>query len=154
MFKEMRRKDSEIFNEDIEEILIQGEYGTLSTISEDGYPYAVPLSYIYYDKCIYFHGAKEGNKHQNIENNNKVSFCVVTDTQVLPSEFTTKYKSVVAFGIASEATDDVKETVLFELIKKYSPEFLEEGKKYIQKGKNYTKIVKIDIKHITGKARN
>src|SRR5471030_1179003 len=104
MFKEMRKKDREIFNEDIEEILNQVEYGFLSTIGDDGYPYAVPLSYIYYDKCIYFHGAKEGNKLQNIEKNNKVSFCIVTDTEVLQSKFTTNYKSVIAFGLASEAT--------------------------------------------------
>ena len=154
MFKEMRRKNREIFNEDIEEILIKGEYGTLSTINEDGYPYVVPLSYIYYDKCIYFHSAKDGNKLQNIEKNNKVSFCVVTDTEVLSSEFSTKYKSVIAFGSASEVTDDLKETVLFEIIKKYSTEFLEEGKKYIQKGKDHTRIIKIDIQHMTGKVRN
>ena len=153
MFKEMRKKDREIFNEDIEEILNQGEYGFLSTVGDDGYPYAVPLSYIYYDKCIYFHGAKEGNKLQNIEKNNKVSFCVVTDTEVLQSKFTINYKSVIAFGLASEATDDLKETVLFELIKKYSPEFLEAGKQYIQKAKDHTKILKIDIEHMTGKAR-
>ena len=107
----------------------------------------------YYDNCIYFHGAKEGNKLKNIAQNNKVSFCVVTDTEVLPSEFSTKYKSVIVFGTASEAADDLKEPVLFELIKKYSPEFLEEGKKYIQKAKDHTKIIKIDIHHMTGKAR-
>lgn len=153
MFKEMRKKDREIFNEDIEKILTQGEYGILSTIGDDGYPYGVPLSYIYYDKCIYFHGAREGNKLHNIEKNNKVSFCVVTDTEVLQSKFTTIYKSVIAFGIASEETGDLKETVLFELIKKYSPKFLEEGNQYIQKAKDHTRVVKIDVQHMTGKAR-
>lgn len=153
MFKEMRRKDREIFSEGIEEILIHGEYGTLSTISDDGYPYIVPLNYIYYNKCIYFHCAKEGYKLQNIEKNNKVSFCVVTGTEVLPSKFSTKYKSVIAFGTASEVTDDLKETILIQLIDKYSHNFLDEGKKYIEKAKDNTKVMKIEIQHITGKAR-
>lgn len=153
MFKEMRRKDREIFNEEIDEILVNGEYGILSTINENGYPYTVPLSYVYYDKCIYFHCAREGQKLENINKNPKVSFCVVVNTEVLPDKFSTKYKSVIAFGEASEVSDEIKETVLFETIKKYSKGFLEEGKKYIEKGKAHTKIIKIDIQHITGKAR-
>lgn len=149
----MRRKDREIFNEDIEEILMHGEYGTLSTISDDGYPYIVPLSYIYYDKCIYFHCAKDGYKLQNIKRNNKISFCIVTDTEVIASEFSTKYKSVIVFGIASEVIDDLKETILIKFIDKYSHNFLAEGKKYIDKAKDHTKIFKIDIQHMTGKSR-
>jgi len=152
MFKEMRKKNREIFNEQLEEILIHGEYGTLSTISENGYPYIVPLSYVYYEKCIYFHCAKEGHKLENIKQNNKVSFCVVTDTEVLPSKFSTKYKSIIAFGTASEVTDDLKEIILTELIDKYSHDFLEEGKKYITKAQAHTQIIKINIQHITGKA--
>ena len=152
MFKEMRRKDREILSKQLEEILFYGEYGTLSTISENGYPYIVPLSYVYYDKCIYFHCAKEGHKLENIKLNNKVSFCVVTDTEVLPSKFSTKYKSVIAFGTASEVTDNLKENILIQLIDKYSKDFLDKGKKYIEKARENTKIIKIDIQHMTGKA--
>lgn len=152
MFKEMRRKDREIFNKKLEEILLDGEYGTLSTISENGYPYIVPLNYVYYDKCIYFHCAKEGHKLEDIKQNNKVSFCVVTDTEILPSRFSTKYKSVIAFGTASEVTDNLKENVLIQLINKYSKDFLDEGKKYIDKAKENTKIMKINIQHMTGKS--
>lgn len=154
MFKEMRRKDREIFNEEIDGILEKGEYGILSTICENGYPYAVPLSYVYYKNAIYFHCAKEGQKLENINKNPKVSFCVVADTEVLPDKFSTKYKSVVAFGEAGEVNGELKETILFEIIKKYSAGFLEEGKKYIGKAKDHTKIIKIDIHHFTGKSRN
>ena len=152
MFKEIRRKDREIFSEDIEETLINGEYGTLSTISDNGYPYIVPLNYIYYDKSIYFHCAKDGHKLENIKKNNKVCFCVVTDTQVLPSKFSTKYKSCIAFGTASEVTEDLKEIILTKFIEKYSRDFLDEGKKYIESTKDNISIIKIDIQHKTGKA--
>lgn len=46
-----------------------------------------------------------------------------------------------------------KETILIQIINKYSKEFLEEGKKYIEKGKNSTKVIRIEINYVTGKAR-
>jgi len=153
MFNEIRRKDRQITNEEIEVILINGEYGFISTISGNGYPYVVPISYVYYDNHIYFHCATEGEKLNNIRQNNKVSFCVVTDTQVLPEKFSTNYKSVVAFGEASEVEDDLKGDILFEILNKYSPQFLVEGKKYIEGFKNKTKVIKIDIQHVAGKGR-
>ncbi len=66
MFKEMRKKDREVLGEDIEKILTNGEYGVLATVGENGYPYTVPLSYVYQDNSIYFHCAKEGHKLDNI----------------------------------------------------------------------------------------
>lgn len=152
MFKEMRRKEKGISKEEIEKILTKGEYGILSTINDNGYPYTVPLNFVYYNNSIYFHCATEGKKLDNIRDNDRVSFCVVTDTEVLAEKFNTKYKSVVVFGAASEVVDNLKEVILFELIDKYSPQFLVEGKKYIQAAKDKTKVIKIDIHHITGKA--
>lgn len=153
MIKEMRRKDRKIFNDGIEEVLINGEYGTLASIGEDGYPYIVPLNYVYYNKSLYFHSAKDGYKLQNIERDAKISFCVVTSTEVLPSEFSTKYKSVIASGVASQVTDDLKDIILLQFVDKYSHDFLDEGKKYIEKAKDRVKVIKINIQHLTGKAR-
>ncbi len=108
MFKKMRRSDRALAEVEINEVLEKGEYGFLSTISDHGYPYVVPLSYVYDNNSIYFHCATEGEKLDNIKQNNKVSFCVVTDTEVLPDKFSTKYKSVIAFGKASELEDHLK----------------------------------------------
>ncbi|MEG1312655.1 MAG: pyridoxamine 5'-phosphate oxidase family protein [Romboutsia sp.] len=152
MFKQMRRQKREIDISNIEIILNKGEYGTLATISGDGYPYSLPISYVYYDKSIYFHSARDGHKIENIKNHEKVSFSVVGDTEVLPSKFSTKYESVVIFGTAKEVYEEEKEVALLKLIEKYSPKFLEEGKVYISKAKDITNVVKIKIDHITGKA--
>ncbi|CEO28886.1 pyridoxamine 5'-phosphate oxidase family protein [Paraclostridium sordellii] len=151
MFKEMRRKKRELELNDIEKILENGEYGNLATVSENGYPYSLPISYVYYDDSIYFHCAKKGHKLDNIVYNKKVSFSVVGDTEVLPDKFSTKYESVIIFGEAVEVYKEEKEIVLLKLIEKYSKDFLEEGKKYISKAKDATNIVKIKIIHITGK---
>ena len=152
-FREMRRNDRQVFNADIEDILLRGEYGILSTISKTGYPYGVPVNYIYYNNCIFFHCAKTGHKLDNISNDEKVSFCVVIDTELIPEKFSTKYKSIIAFGTAAEATGDMKKEALMGLVKKYSPDLIGEGRSYVEKEHSGTAVIKIDIQHITGKAR-
>jgi uncharacterized protein len=152
MFREMRRKERQLNYADSMEIIINGEFGILSTVGSDGYPYGTPLNYVYYDEGIYFHCATEGNKIDNMENNEKVSFCITSDVELLPERFGAKYKSVVVFGKASEAFDSEKEEALTALIKKYSGQFLEKGKKYIQSSKDKTRVFKIEIKHMTGKS--
>ncbi len=74
MFSEMRRKDRELKNDEAIEILKNNTYGVLSTISENGYPYGAPISYIFFNNSIYFHSAIKGHKLDNISNNNRVSF--------------------------------------------------------------------------------
>lgn len=78
MNREMRRNDRQLNTEDTLSILEQGEYGILSTVSADGIPYGVPVSYTYFNQCIYFHCAKNaGLKLENIGNNANVCFTVV-----------------------------------------------------------------------------
>ncbi|WP_160690642.1 pyridoxamine 5'-phosphate oxidase family protein [Clostridium sp. C2-6-12] len=153
MFKEMRRKDRELEKEEFMELLIRGEYGILSTIGENGYPYGVPVNYVYMDNAIYFHSAVEGQKLYNIKNDDKVSFCVVGETCVLPEQFSTKYESVIIFGKANEIFEEEKNASLLEIINKYSKEHLEKGKQYIKNSNENVKVIKINIEHVTGKAR-
>lgn len=153
MFREMRRKDREIGCDECIEILKNNAYGILSTAGSDGQPYGVPLSYVYKDGAIYFHGAVEGHKLDNILANSKVSFCVVGQTCVLPDKFSTNYESVIVFGDAQEVADEEKTSALLEIIFKYSPDFIEKGKIYINHAASKTRVFKISIGHITGKAK-
>lgn len=153
MIREMRRKDRELKNDEAIEILKNNSYGILSTISENGYPYGVPISYIFSNNSIYFHGAIKGHKLDNISNNNRVSFCVVGNTQILPDQFSTKYESVIVFGKAIEVFDDEKNTALLETLNKYSTDYIEQGKEYIQKAGKATRVIKISIEQISGKAK-
>ena len=61
MFREMRRKKQNLSNDKITDILHRGTSGVLAVFGDDGYPYAVPLSYVYHDSKIYFHCAKTGH---------------------------------------------------------------------------------------------
>lgn len=153
MFREMRRKDKQLTMEESIEILRNNEIGVLSTICENGYPYGVPLNYVYYNNSIYFHCAKIGQKLDNIKSCDKVSFCVYCDVELLPDKFDTNYKSVILFGKATEINELEKEEALLKLIKKYSSKFIEEGKNYIEKAKGTALVYKINIEHITGKAQ-
>ncbi|KLE15416.1 pyridoxamine 5'-phosphate oxidase family protein [Clostridium sp. C8] len=153
MFNGIRRSDRKIDRLEAIQLLKKCEYGVLSTMNENGYPYGVPLSYIYTNDSIYFHSALEGHKLENLKNNDKVSFCVVGQTNVLPDKFSTKYESVIIFGSAKEVFDDEKNVVLLELINKYSPDYIEKGKIYIKNAGSKTKVIKVNIDHISGKAR-
>ena len=153
MYRNVRRKDRELSFELATKLLAEGEYGVLSTMGMDGQAYGIPLNYVYKNNCLYFHCALEGHKLDNIRANNKVSFCVVGRARVLPDKFTTAYESAVAFGTASEVQGEERQSVLLSLIEKYSPDFMEEGKKAIANFIEKTTIIKIAINHITGKAR-
>ncbi|GKZ02286.1 pyridoxamine 5'-phosphate oxidase family protein [Paraclostridium bifermentans] len=118
MFKQMRRKERQIEIVEAEEILKNGEYGVLSTNGENGYSYGTPLSYVYFNNSVYFHCALEGQKLENINYNNKVSFCVVGKTCVIPEKFSTKYESTILFGEANEVFGEEKNEALIEILKK------------------------------------
>lgn len=153
MFKELRRQERKLEMNEAIEILKKCDYGILSTVSENGYTYGVPVSYVYTNNAIYFHCAVEGQKLDNMTNNNKVSFCVVGQTCILPDKFSIKYESVILFGLANEVLDSEKNSILLEIVNKYSPDFIEKGKDYIANSSARTKVIKISIEHISGKAR-
>ena len=154
MFKEMRNSKRQLQDEDIVRILNEGEYGVLGTLGQNQYPYTTPISYVYLNNAIYFHCALEGHKLDNIEFNDKVSFCVVGKTKVLPEQFSTIYESTVIFGKASTVAESAeKKSVLIAIIDKYSPEFKKEGLEYIDRAITKANIVKIIIEHRSAKGR-
>lgn len=113
----------------------------------------VPVSYAYVDGALYFHSAVEGHKLDNLAFNPRVSFCVVGETEVLPEKFATRYESAVVFGTANKVFGDEKHTGLTELLKKYSADFLKKGKRYISHDFEKTRVFKLEIESLSGKAK-
>jgi uncharacterized protein len=151
--KEMRRKDRQTTEQEARQLLSCGEYGVLSTVGSDGQPYGVPLNYAYRELCIYFHCATTGHKLENLADNQRAAFCVVGKTKVLPDKYSTEYESAIAFGRISEVQGSEKARALLWLLEKYSPEDLDAGKQYIGQKGDATKVMKMDIEHLSGKAR-
>ena len=121
MFREMRRKRQALTQAQCQAILEQGSCGVLALSGDGGYPYAVPLSYLYHQGKLYFHSAKSGHKLDALRREPKASFCVVAQDQVAPLEYTTLYRSV--FGRLRELEDDREKRAAIEtLALKYAPQ--------------------------------
>jgi uncharacterized protein len=149
----MRRQDRKLSDVEATEILQKGEFGILSMSTLDNRGYGIPLNYTFRNNVIFFHCAMEGSKLDYLRNNNKVSFCVVGNTEVMPSKFGTLYESAIVFGHTNEVEDEEKHEALTLLIEKYSGDYIQEGKEYIDKLYDKVKVIKLTIESITGKAR-
>ncbi len=153
--REMRRKDCAIPQAEARAILENGIYGVLATAGEDGWPYATPLSYVVHGEDIYFHCARDGQKIDNMNWEQRVCFCTVAGARaVFDKDLTSYFESVVVYGRASEVTDPArKREALMWLTEKYLPAYHEEAEKEITESINITAIYKINIEKMTGKAK-
>jgi uncharacterized protein len=151
--KKMRRSDRLMTNAEALELLERGEYGILCTADSEGQPFGTPLSYVWTGNNIYFHAATAGAKLDNIKANPKVCFTVVGATEVLPGDFSTNYESVMAFGTATLAEGEEKAMALGEIVKKYSPEFTQEGDAYILANIDKCIVARIEVSEFSGKHR-
>ncbi len=149
----MRRTDRQLSEAGAWRILERGAYGVLSTVSPDGAPYGVPLSYCLVGGAIYVHCATVGRKLDHLGGEARVSFCVVGDTEVLPDQFGTLYESCVAEGMAAEAYAAEKQAALEGFVAKYSAGFEDEGRRYIDALRGETRVFRIDVVALSGKAR-
>jgi nitroimidazol reductase NimA-like FMN-containing flavoprotein (pyridoxamine 5'-phosphate oxidase superfamily) len=156
MFRDMRRKERLLSNDEAQLILARNSYGILAVSGDAGYPYAVPLNYVYENGSIFFHGAKAGHKIDAIKANENVSFCVVDEEEVSAKEFKTYYKSVIAFGKARLLSDDpslsdAKQAALEAIVAKFSPGYIEEGNLEIKDGWDRVEVIEIRVEHLTAK---
>nr|WP_314465417.1 pyridoxamine 5'-phosphate oxidase family protein [uncultured Clostridium sp.] len=152
MFREMRRKNQVLSSEESIQILKRATSGVLAVSGDDDYPYAVPLSYVYHDNKIYFHGAKAGHKLDGINRNEKVSFCVIDQDQVVQDEYTTYFRSVIVFGRARVMDEEEKRRALEILTARYSPDIEEAARSQaIDKGLKAVCMIELEIEHMSGK---
>jgi len=152
MFREMRRSRQQLSGEETREILERCTSGTLAVLGDEGYPYAVPLSYVYRDGRIYFHCARAGHKLDAVRACDKASFCVIDRDEILPEKFTTKYRSAIAFGRVREVTDPAEiEGIMRHLAGKYSPNEGEEAFQNEMRSSGALCVLALEIEHLTGK---
>ena len=152
MFREMRRFKQQLSAAEAREILEKGSYGVLACAGDDGYPYAVPLSYVLEGQTIFFHCAMEGHKIDALRRSDKVSFCVVSQDLVVPEELTTYFASAIAFGRARLVEDaSEKYAALMKFGLKYEPGMDAHVKEHVEQSFSRTALVAIDIEHLTGK---
>jgi len=112
----MRRKDREITDIHEKVSIIKKCKVCRIGLSENNFPYIVPLNYGYDFEndtlTLFFHSAKEGKKIYIIKNNNNACFEIDCDTKLIEAEKACNYgyefKSIIGFGkiVILENTDE------------------------------------------------
>ncbi|MCR5132149.1 MAG: NimIJ family nitroimidazole resistance protein [Prevotella sp.] len=151
-FREMRRSRQLLSQEESISLLMKSTSGTLALMGDNDYPYAVPISYVYSDGKLYFHSALSGHKVDAIRRCDKASFCVIDQDDVKPEEFTTYFRSVIAFGRIYIVEDEAEKMEGIRLLgRRYNPNDDEGLQKEIEKGFTHMHVIRLDIEYLTGK---
>lgn len=155
MFREIRRKDRALPEEEALRILSEQSWGTLCVSGDDGYPYGVPVNYGYRNGKLYIHGTSQAShKLDGIRRNDKVSFTVVKQHDLVEEEFSTNYSSVIVFGRA-RIIEDPNELrgAMMHMMAGLAPAMLEKAEDHCKHSMGAMAMIEITPEHITGKAR-
>ena len=153
MFREMRRKKQQLSDNECVDLLKEKTSGVLSVMGDDGYPYGVPISYVYHEERIYFHSALSGHKIDAISRYDKASFTVIGQDEIVSAQFTTYFRSVIAFGRVQILEGEAEKLKAVSMIAdRYSPGADPESRqKEIAHGFNHAHVLEFTIENMTGK---
>jgi len=123
----MRRADRLMSDEDALQMLATGFCGRLATVGIDGWPYVVPLLYVWMDQQVFIHRTSSGGHlAENLRANPRVCFEIDAPGEVFAygryeCDTGLAYASVIAFG-SMRLVQDVEEKTRFciELMRKYA----------------------------------
>ena len=149
----MRRADRLVSEEKAREIMEKAEYGIFMTADGEGQPYGVAVSHVVDGDKVYFHCAADvGRKIENIKANNKVCMNFTCNTFVDGENYTHRYESVVAEGIATIVEDREEKYHALQLVaKKYAPMSFKDSDAYILPKMDITGVVRFDFETMSGK---
>ena len=150
-FRPLRRIKQTASQEECIALLESAPRGVLAVHGENGYPYGLPVNFVYLDGRIYFHCAKEGHKLDAIRANDKVSFTILSEPVRNDGEWWYCFTSVIVFGRISEINEPEKaDIVLRALGSKYFPEGYDMETDIIRNGP-HALILELTIDHVSGK---
>ena len=151
MFREMRRKGQELTKDECIDIIVNQPRGVLALLGDYDYPYALPMSHVYVDGKIYFHGAMKGHKNDAVKNHDKVSYCVMDKGVLKDDGWSYTFKSVIVFGKIRTLEDkDEKIDRLTYLGDKFFPNHKDTVNE-INRLLDRTQVFEITVDHMTGK---
>jgi nitroimidazol reductase NimA-like FMN-containing flavoprotein (pyridoxamine 5'-phosphate oxidase superfamily) len=149
-------KTHALAKEQIEGLLNKAQVGRIATQNPEGYPYVVPVHFVYHNGKIYIHGLPKGQKIENIINNPKVGFEIDEmldlkyDGVEIGCDVNTEFNSVIAIGNAAILKDLAdKREVLNKIVDKYTPHL--SGKELPEGMVLGTAVIEIATMECTGK---
>lgn len=153
MFRDIRRQKKEISQETAKQLLETERRGVLSVQGDDGYPYAVPINYLYSEDegKIYFHGSAAGHKAESIRKNDKVCFTVYGNQTVKDEDWAPYVQSVVVFGRCHMIED---RNTAIELVREFAAKYYPDAalvEEEISKSGQAVRMYEIAIEHLSGK---
>lgn len=147
----MRRHKQELKKQDCIDILTNEPRGVLALLGDENYPYALPMSHVYINGKIYFHGAQTGHKKDAVEKCNKASYCVIEKGVKNEGEWWYTFRSVIVFGrIRTLSGKNEKIEKLRKLGNKFFPT-QEETENEIKRLIDKTEVFELTIEHMSGK---
>lgn len=153
MFRSMRRFKQQVSDDACKRVLQTAKRGVLAVHGDDGYPYAVPMNFVYDEpnETIWFHAAKEGHKLDAIRQNDKVCFTVLDDGFKQDGDWAWYVTSVVVFGRAVPVTDErTRDAALRALAAKYYPPE-EDTEADMARNAARAQVIALQMEHMTGK---
>ncbi len=154
----LRRQDRAISPDDALQVIRAAHYAVLSTVSEDGRPYGVPVNAALVDRVLYFHGTKapESRKAMNLATHPAVSLCFTAYEKRDAAEYSTDYASAIVEGTAELVTaPEEKEKALLAIASQHAAGAEAEATlAYIRKGAAWANVWRVTIDSVTGKSRN
>ena len=154
---QLRRTDRAMTDERVEEVIQRGVSGRLATVSADGWPYVVPLLYIWKKPVICFHtSAARGHLRQNIDGNARACFEIDEAGQVFAygrfdCDTGTSYASVIAFGrIALVPPGEQRVRFFDKFMKKYAPDIDDRPKSFYPR-LHHIDVFALTVERLTGK---
>lgn len=153
MFRAVRKKKNEISQDEAKNLLRSSRRGVLAVNGDEGYPYAIPINYLYDEENnkIIFHGAKAGHKVDSIKKNDKICFTVFGNETFIEENWAPYLQSVVVFGRCHlvENRDDIISLVKKFALKYYPNEDMV-NEEIANSGKG-VQMFEIKIEHLSGK---
>ena len=157
-FRNIRRRERALTEEQAWLILDKGVYGVLATVDKSSQSHGTPISYAV-DKergYIFFHGASSGQKIDNMKQNPRVCFTVVGEAEPIfihdPFDYSVYFASTMAYGEVEVLSGDEKKMSLLTIVKKYFPENVKGADEYYDKFGPLIDVWKIKVNRITAKA--
>lgn len=150
-FRPMRRFQQALPEQECRDLLTKAYRGTLSVVGDGGYPYALPINFLYADGHIWFHCALEGHKMDAIKACDKACFTVIDEQVKEENDWWYHVRSVICFGRIRVVSDDAERLVrLRQLGEKYFPEGYDIDSDLIKNGPRAA-ILDFQVAHMSGK---
>lgn len=159
---QVRRADKVMPEERVRELLADGYAGRLATVGADGWPYVVPLLYVWMDGEVWVHNtAARGHLRGNIDHEARVCFEIGDPGEIFAygrfeCDSSVAYRSVIAFGQIRVIEDRAEKQRFCEaLIAKYQRAEWEQPEAQRPKGffprLDMITVYAIAIERVTGK---